>query len=142
MRVRRTVPTSVDAYIDGFPPAVQRILTRVRSAVRSAIPAADEGISYGMPTYKLEGRAVIYFAGWKNHYSVYPATAPLVASLRNELAPYEVNDKGTIRFPLSEPVPATAIAQVARFGAREVAPTASRPGRSRGRRAVATRSAR
>jgi uncharacterized protein YdhG (YjbR/CyaY superfamily) len=69
----------------------------------------------------MHGRAVVYFAGWKAHYSLYPATRALVEALAAELAPYEVNDKGTIRFPLSAPVPERLIGRIARFRAREVA---------------------
>ena len=78
-------------------------------------------ISYRIPTYKLNGRYVIYFAGWKKHYSLYPANERLVAAFKDDLAPYEVNDKGTIRFPLAKPVPVKLIASLAKFRAREVA---------------------
>ena len=78
-------------------------------------------ISYKIPAYKLHGRAVLYFAGWKQHYSLYPSTDDLVAAFKDELAPYEVNNKGTIRFPLSEPVPVKLIAGIAKFRAKEVA---------------------
>jgi uncharacterized protein YdhG (YjbR/CyaY superfamily) len=64
---------------------------------------------------------VIYFAGWKQHYSLYPANRRLVAAFKKELAPYEVNDKGTIRFPLDEPVPVKLIEAIAKFRAKEVA---------------------
>ena len=93
----------------------------MRSAIRKAMPSAEERISYQIPAYKLNGRAVIYFAGWKAHYSLYPATRRLVAAFKDELAPYEVNDKGTMRFPLSEPVPAKLIEAIATFRAKEVA---------------------
>ena len=63
---------------------------------------------------------MIYFAGWKEHYSIYPSTKPLVAAFEKELEPYEVNDKGTIRFPLSQPVPVKLIAGLAKFRANEV----------------------
>jgi uncharacterized protein YdhG (YjbR/CyaY superfamily) len=77
-------------------------------------------ISYQMPAFKLNGRYVLCFAGWKQHYSLYGSTAPLVAAFKDELAPYEVNGKGTIRFPLSEPVPVKLIAGIAKFRAKEV----------------------
>ena len=64
---------------------------------------------------------MIYFAGWKQHYSLYPANERLVAAFKDDLAPYEVNDKGTIRFPLDKPVPVKLIASLAKFRAREVA---------------------
>ena len=111
---------SVDEYIASQPEAVQRVLERVRSIIRKAIPDAHETISYGIPTYKLDGRYVIYFAGWKQHYSLYPSTDRLVAAFKKDLAPYEVSGKGTIRFPLSEAIPVKLIGGIAKFRAREV----------------------
>src|SRR5574341_2143151 len=95
---------SVDEYIASQPEAVQGVLERVRSTIRKALPGAEEMISYNIPTYKLHGRPVLNFAGWKQHYSLYAATGQVKAAFNDDLAPYEVN-KGTIRFPLSEPVP-------------------------------------
>ena len=111
---------SVDEYIAAQPDAVQTILGRVRSAIRKAMPGADEVISYEIPTYKLNGRAMLHFAGWKQHYSLYPAGERLVAAFKDELASYTV-DKGTIRFPLSQPVPVKLIERIAKFRAQEVA---------------------
>ena len=102
------------------PEAVQGILKRVRSTIRKAVPGAEEVISYQIPTYKLRGDPVIYFAGWKQHYSLYPATGHVVAAFKDELAPYEVS-KGTIRFPISEPVPVELIEGIAKVRAKEVA---------------------
>jgi uncharacterized protein YdhG (YjbR/CyaY superfamily) len=116
----RTDYESVNDYIAAQPAAVRGVLKKVRSTIRKAVPGAEEVISYRIPTYKLHGRYVLYFAGWKGHYSLYPSTARLVAAFKDELAPYEVNNKGTIRFPLSEPVPVKLIAGLARFRAREV----------------------
>ena len=111
---------SVDEYIASQPEAVQGILGRVRGIIREAVPGAEEVISYKIPTYKLHGGAVLYFAGWKQHYSLYPATARVVEAFKDELASYEVN-KGTIRFPLSQPVPVKLIGRIAKFRAKEVA---------------------
>jgi uncharacterized protein YdhG (YjbR/CyaY superfamily) len=111
---------SVDEYIAAQPDAVQAVLGLVRRTIRKAMPGADEVISYKIPTYKLNGRAVLYFAGWKEHYSVYPASVPLVAAFKDQLAPYQV-DKGTIRFPLSQPVPVKLIEHIAKFRAQEAA---------------------
>jgi uncharacterized protein YdhG (YjbR/CyaY superfamily) len=130
MKAVTAPPRTIDEYIAGFPPTVQTVLKRVRRTIRKAIPGADEAISYRIPTFKVDGRAAIYFAGWKQHYSLYPSNARLVAAFKDALEPYEVNDKGTIRFPLSEPVPATLIAGIAKFRAKEVAAkTRSRAGR-------------
>jgi uncharacterized protein YdhG (YjbR/CyaY superfamily) len=111
---------SVDDYIASQPEALQGILGRVRSTIRKAVPGAEEVISYRIPTYKLHGGAVLYFAGWKQHYSLYPATARIVEAFKDELASYEVS-KGTIRFPLSQPVPVKLIERIAKFRAKEVA---------------------
>ena len=115
---------SVDEYIATQPEDVQAILQRVRSAIRQAVPGAEEAISYQIPAYKLDGRPVLYFAGWKQHYSLYPASDPLVEAFKDELAPYQV-DKGTIRFPPSRPVPVKLIARIAKFRAQEAAERAS-----------------
>ena len=111
---------SVDEYMAAHPKGVRTILQAVRRAIRKALDGAEEMISYGIPAYKLDDRPVIYFAGWKRHYSLYPATARVVAALPDELAPYEV-EKGTIRFPLAQPVPVGLIARIARLRAAEVA---------------------
>jgi uncharacterized protein YdhG (YjbR/CyaY superfamily) len=112
---------SVDEYLATYPEDVQAILQRVRSTIRKAVPGAEEVISYQIPAYRLHGGTVLYFAGWKRHYSLYPATAPLVEAFKDDLAPYEVNDKGTIRFPLFQPVPMRLIGRIAKFREREAA---------------------
>ena len=111
---------SVDEYIAAQAGAVQRVLQRVRNAIRRAVPRADETISYGIPTYKLDGRAVIYFAGWSEHYSIYPSTRRVSDALGSELAPYQAG-KGTLRFALADPVPVRLIARIAKLRAQEVA---------------------
>ena len=111
---------SVDEYIASQPEATRGVLERVRRTIRKALPGSEEVISYQIPAYKLNGRTVIYFAGWRQHYSVYPSTDSLVARFKIDLARYEVS-KGTIRFPLSEAVPVKLIEAVARFRAKEVA---------------------
>jgi uncharacterized protein YdhG (YjbR/CyaY superfamily) len=112
--------TSVDAYIASKPEAVRPILERVRAAIRKALPRAEEIISYQIPAYRLPGGIVIFFAGWKEHYSVYPASDALVAALARELAPHDIS-KGTIRFPLSARVPVGLIGRIAKLRAQEVA---------------------
>jgi uncharacterized protein YdhG (YjbR/CyaY superfamily) len=118
--MKRAAPKNVGAYIAGFPRTVQTVLRRVRSIVRKAVPEADEVISYQIPAYKLNGKPVIYFAAFTEHYSIYPSNTRLVAAFKDELAGYEMS-KGTIRFPLSEHVPVKLIADIARFRAKEVA---------------------
>ena len=110
---------SVDDYIASQPKAVQEILERVRNAIREALPGAEEVISYKIPAYKLRGESVIYFAGWKQHYSLYPATKRVIAKFKEELAAYQIS-KATIRFRLSQPVPVKLIGRIAKFRAKEV----------------------
>jgi uncharacterized protein YdhG (YjbR/CyaY superfamily) len=109
---------SVDDYIDAQPAAAQAVLRRVRSCIRKVVPGAEEVISYQIPAYKRDGATVIYFAGWKQHYSIYPATTRVLEELRDQLASYKIS-KGTIRFPLSEPVPVKLIDRIARVRAKE-----------------------
>ena len=116
---------SVDEYIASQPEAVQAVLGRVRSAIRKAVPAAQEVISYNMPTYTLYGGRLLNFAVWKQHYSIYAATAQVLAAFQGELASYAV-DKGTIRFPLSQPVPVKLIGRIAKFRAKEAAAKSNR----------------
>jgi uncharacterized protein YdhG (YjbR/CyaY superfamily) len=120
---------SVNEYISSRPKDVQRILREVRSTIRNAVPAATEAISYQIPAYKLNGVVFLFFAGWKQHYSLYPASDRLVAAFKKELEPYELS-KGTIRFPHSEPVPMRLIARIAKFRAKEVAES-DKPKRTR-----------
>jgi uncharacterized protein YdhG (YjbR/CyaY superfamily) len=131
---------TVSAYIAAQPEPARKALKAVRQAIQGALPDAQEVISYQIPAYRLPDGIVIYFAGWKHHYSIYPATRPLVEVFKDDLAPYEVNDKGTIRFPLEAPVPTKLIARIAKFRAKEAKERAQRKtarsstrGRTRGR---------
>jgi uncharacterized protein YdhG (YjbR/CyaY superfamily) len=111
---------SVNEYIGSQPEAAQAALEAVRSAIRRAVPRAEELISYNIPAYKLLGERLLYFAGWKQHYSLYPATGRLLAAFKGELAPEEIQ-KSTIRFPFSKPVPIKLIGRIAKFRAMEIA---------------------
>lgn len=114
---------SVDGYIAAQPQGAQSALKQVRGAIRKAVPEAEEGIAYKIPAYKLHGKRMLFFAGWKQHYSLYPAGKLALLACRDELARYEIS-KGTIRFPLSEPVPVDLIRRIAQLRAREVAEAA------------------
>ena len=102
---------SIDDYIWSFPQDVRPILEQVRLIIRAAAPGVAETISYNMPTMTLDGRYLVYFAGWKHHISVYPLPEG-DASLDEEMAPY-VAGKGTLKFPLSEPIPYELVERVA-----------------------------
>jgi uncharacterized protein YdhG (YjbR/CyaY superfamily) len=121
---------SVDEYIGAQPEDSRPALEHVRNTIRKAVPNAEEVMAYQIPTYKLNGKAVIYFAGWKRHFSLYPATAGVVAEFGEDLLPYEI-DKGTIRFPLSTDVPASLISRIAKHRAKEVTERAKADGESK-----------
>jgi uncharacterized protein YdhG (YjbR/CyaY superfamily) len=122
---------SVVEYIRAQPRERQATLRRVRQVLQKAVPKADEGISYQIPAYKLEGKAVIYFAAWKEHYALYPISQSLYLHFKGELARHDVR-KATIRIPWDRPVPAGLITRIARFRAKEasagrkIKPTAKR----------------
>jgi uncharacterized protein YdhG (YjbR/CyaY superfamily) len=110
---------NVDEYISAQPETAQVVLKLVRSTLRKALPGAEEVISYNIPAYKLHGGTVLYFAAWKEHYALYPARDCMLAAFKDQLASYKVG-KGTIRFPLSEPVPVKLIGRIAKFRLEEV----------------------
>jgi uncharacterized protein YdhG (YjbR/CyaY superfamily) len=110
---------SIDAYIAAQPEAVHPHLEKVRATMRKSLPGAAEVISYGMPAYRLPEGLVIFFAGWKEHYAIYPGSGTFLAELKEELAPYE-QSKGTIRFPLDKPVPVRLLTKLAKARAAQV----------------------
>jgi uncharacterized protein YdhG (YjbR/CyaY superfamily) len=111
---------SVDDYIAAQPEGVRETLGLVRSTIRKALPKAEETISYNIPAYKLQGSPALWFAGWKRHYSLYPASGRIVSAFKKELTRYDL-DKSTIRFPLSATIPVELITGIAKFRAKEVA---------------------
>lgn len=125
MRTDAPPPATIDEYIARCDRPAQKALNQVRRAIRTALPQADEVISYRIPAFRMHGRIVIYFAAWKDHYSVYPLTRTLEAAFTREIASYETSGKGTIRFPFSEPVPTALIQGMARVRAVEVADAAA-----------------
>ncbi len=114
----KALPKTIDAYIAAQPEAVRPVLERLRVILRKALPDAVESISYQIPTFKIGGRAVIFFAGWKAHVSLYPATGRVASELADEIAPYKVS-KGTLKFPLGKRIPARLVARVAKLRAEE-----------------------
>jgi uncharacterized protein YdhG (YjbR/CyaY superfamily) len=103
---------SIDSYIAAQPEATRRALETVRRVIRQALPGAQETISYKIPAFRVAGRIAIFFAGWTAHYSIYPVLPRIAAQLGDRLAPYQAS-KGTVRFPLSEPVPEALITELA-----------------------------
>jgi uncharacterized protein YdhG (YjbR/CyaY superfamily) len=114
--MKQSVPKSVDEYIAAQSEVLRPKLEQVRAAIRQAVPAAAEGIGYGMPGYKLHGKPLLYFAGFNDHYSLFAASATFFAALEDELSGYELR-KGTVHFPLSKPVPVKLISRIAKLRA-------------------------
>ena len=110
---------NIDDYIAAQPAPVRPVLEKMRRVIGKAVPAADEAISYGIPAFKLNGRAVVYFAGWKQHTALYPGSAQTCADFKDEVAGYATS-KGTLQFPLGEPLPVKLIAAIAKHRAKEV----------------------
>jgi uncharacterized protein YdhG (YjbR/CyaY superfamily) len=124
---------SVREYIASKPKESRGSLEAVRQAILKGLPNAQEGLAYQIPAYTLNGAGVLYFAGWKSHYSLYPASDALVEVFAKELAPYK-RSKGTIKFPLSEPVPVRLIERIAKFRARQLTARDGITGRRKGGR--------
>jgi uncharacterized protein YdhG (YjbR/CyaY superfamily) len=101
---------TVDDYIRSFPADIQPILQRVRTSVHKAAPGSGEKISYGIPSVTVDDRSVVYFAGWKEHVSLYPLPA-VDEAMDEELAPYKAS-RGTLKFPLRKPIPYDLIERV------------------------------
>jgi uncharacterized protein YdhG (YjbR/CyaY superfamily) len=110
-------PQTIDEYIASCSPDVQATLEAIRRTIRKVLPGAEEAISYQIPTFRLDGGYVVYFAGWKKHVSLYPIP-DADAELENELAPYKAG-KGTLRFPLGKPIPHGLIERVVDLLARQ-----------------------
>jgi uncharacterized protein YdhG (YjbR/CyaY superfamily) len=107
---------AIDEYIETFDPEIQKTLREIREFIQKEAPEAVEKISYKMPTFYLGGN-LVHFAAFKDHYSLFPSP-PATAAFEKELAPYR-SGKGTLRFPLGEPVPWEIIRKVLQFRLKE-----------------------
>ncbi|MGA1848590.1 MAG: iron chaperone [Thermoplasmatota archaeon] len=106
----------IDGYISGFPEDIQIILERIREIIKKAAPGAREAISYGMPTFKLNGN-LVHFAAYKNHIGFYP-TPSGISAFEEELSEYK-HAKGSVQFPLQKPIPYDLIRKIVEFRVRE-----------------------
>ena len=101
-------PKNVDEYLAGVPEPARTTLSKVRAVIRAAVPPdATEAISYRIPTFKYKG-PLLGFAGFSNHCSLFPMSSSVVVAFKNELKDFPTS-KGTIRFPLDEPLPAALV---------------------------------
>jgi uncharacterized protein YdhG (YjbR/CyaY superfamily) len=116
MTANNTKPKDIDEYISGFPKETQEILEKIRTTIRKAAPDAEETINYQIPTFTLKGN-LVHFAAYKKHIGFYPAPSG-IERFKDELAAYE-GAKGSVRFPLDEPIPYDLISEIVTFRVKE-----------------------
>jgi uncharacterized protein YdhG (YjbR/CyaY superfamily) len=116
MKADQPIPRNIDEYIVGFPPEIQEILQKIRATIGAAAPDAQETISYQMPTFTLKGN-LVHFAAFQKHIGFYP-TPTGTEEFKKELSVYE-GGKGSIRFPLDQPIPYDLISQIVKFRVKE-----------------------
>ena len=107
---------NIDEYIAAFPPDIRKRLEEMRATIRKAAPEAEEAISYAIPTFKLKGN-LVHFAAFKHHIGFYPAPRGIEA-FKKELSPYE-GGKGTVQFPLDQPLPLPLITKIVKFRVKD-----------------------
>ena len=102
---------TIDEYIETFPKDVQSILEKMRQTIRKAVPEAEETISYQMPTFKLKGSVIVYFAAFRRHIGLFP---PAPREFKKEVSSYE-GPKGNLKFPTDKPMPYDLMTRIVLF---------------------------
>ncbi|KAA0274144.1 MAG: hypothetical protein EDM79_08780 [Chloroflexi bacterium] len=108
----------MDEFISKYPPKVQTILQRIRSVIHRSAPGAEEAMSYGIPTFRLNGKNLVHFSAFKEHIGFYP-TPSGIAKFKKELSAYE-GAKGSVKFPLNKPIPYALIGKITQYRVKEV----------------------
>ena len=101
----------IDAYLAGLPADKRAALQKLREDIKAAAPGAEEGLSYGLPGFRLGGRPLACFAAAANHCSLHPMSAAVIRAHAGDLAGYETS-KGTIRFPAGKPLPRVLVRKI------------------------------
>ncbi|NJN96295.1 MAG: hypothetical protein HC875_20370 [Anaerolineales bacterium] len=112
MKADQTTPKNIDEYIVGFSGDIQEILSKIRLTIREAAPEAEETIKYQIPTFALKGN-LVHFAAFKKHIGFYPAPTG-IEQFKDELSVYE-GAKGSVKFPLDQPIPFDLISKIVKF---------------------------
>jgi uncharacterized protein YdhG (YjbR/CyaY superfamily) len=110
-------PATIEEYIAAFPKDTQEILELVRANIKKAAPKTEETISYGIPCFTLNGKYLVYFAGYKKHIGLYPV--PRKKEFEKDFSNYKTSGKGAIQFPLDEPMPLALIRKIVKFMLKE-----------------------
>lgn len=113
----RSAAETIDEYIAEFPSETRELLQEMRALIREVAPEATETISYAIPTFDLNGKHLVHFAGYAHHVGLYPTPSGMT-TFKDELAPY-ASGKGSARFPLDEPLPVDLIRRIVEFRVRE-----------------------
>jgi uncharacterized protein YdhG (YjbR/CyaY superfamily) len=113
----RSTATNIDAYIAEFPPETQRVLQEMRELIHAHAPDATETMSYAIPTFDLDGRHLVHFAGYAGHIGFYPIPTGMEA-FKDELTQYKTG-KGSVQFPLDKPLPRDLIRRIVEFRVAE-----------------------
>ena len=104
-------PTSVEDYMASLPEGPRAAMEKLRKTIKAAAPEATETLSYHMPAFKDHGRILVYYAAFKDHYSLFPASTKFIDAYKEELKPY-FTGKGTIRFHTDKPLPAALVKKI------------------------------
>jgi uncharacterized protein YdhG (YjbR/CyaY superfamily) len=120
----RSTAGSIDEYIGGFPAETRKVLEELRALIKASAPGATETISYAMPTFDLNGKHLVHFAGYAKHIGFYPVPSGIEA-FEEELTPYK-RGKGSVQFPLDRPLPTDLIRRIVEFRLQENSGKASR----------------
>ncbi len=112
MNINTNYSSEVEKYIVSFPEKIQALLRQMRHTIQQAAPLATEAMSYGIPTFKLNGN-LVHFAAFKKHIGFYP-TPFVLKEFKKELASYYLS-KGAVQFPFDRPLPLTLIAKMVHF---------------------------
>jgi uncharacterized protein YdhG (YjbR/CyaY superfamily) len=110
---------TVDDYVSAQETSTQPVLRRVREILRKALPGAEEVISYQIPAFRIHGYIVIFFAGWREHLSVYPVSRKLLLDIGVNPALHEVNEKGTLKIPYNGTLPTHLLTKIAKYRGAE-----------------------